>query len=254
MRKKYLLIIVIVIVVILNTFLLMKPKYLFNDKNNFSYYELNESVNLKDKLIEKYPSYGFKTIEKNNKVTIEEVLPNSQAQKSGLQKGDVIKKVNDINILITNKNERKKLDKIMISRSPGKITLTIERNNALKNIILIPDKKLLHEYKIAQITLYPDSIKMKNNYALGWFKVYKNSPLQIVHVINPQKWDFNYTKEMYICDCEHNKAALAYMEIYSNNNNKLDIKKYYKDKNFKLEENKDRLKFFQYWTCLYYQK
>ena len=45
MKKKYLLIIIIVIAVILNTFLLMKPKYLFNDKNNFSYYELNESVN-----------------------------------------------------------------------------------------------------------------------------------------------------------------------------------------------------------------
>ena len=85
MKKKYLLIIIIVIAVILNTFLLMKPKYLFNDKNNFSYYELNESVNSKDKLIEKYPSYGFKTIEKNNKVTIEEVFTISQSQKSGLQ-------------------------------------------------------------------------------------------------------------------------------------------------------------------------
>lgn len=247
---------ILLIIFTASIFYLTTPKYLFNDNTGFSYNDLYQSVKNRDKYKEHPVSFGYISIgTKDKKQKIIKVRPDSNAQKAGLKTGDIILEINDKKLKDSITNFKIHI-KSQYLNSPEEIKLSIKRKNKIKNI-LIKNENINHSKET--ISLYPDSLNFKNNYALGWFKVYKDAHFQLIHPINPDKLKFEYTKELYICDCKNGAAKLAYLGIYSDKDKEIHSENYFKNKKFKLDnkikfENKNlRLTYFYYAACMNYQ-
>ena len=65
--------------------------------------------------------------------------------------------------------------------------------------------------------IYTNSLGVRNSYAYLWFKIPKEFILRILSPANNgELYDFDYSKDLYICDCKNGKVGLLYSGIYKN--------------------------------------
>lgn len=107
----------------------LKNSYLFDDKNSFTRKDIKNTISKADTLTVPPSYYGIKTDFKENNIIVKDIESNSPAYNSGLLSGDIILKMNNIDI---NKN---KSAFIWLWQEP-KLTLTIKRNGEQTNINL----------------------------------------------------------------------------------------------------------------------
>lgn len=97
---------------------------------------------------------------------VESVVPNYAAEKYGIQSGDNLLKINDKKVRL-----KSDIDKAVQKSKGNRIKLTIERNNKIKEIYLIPTKEELDNieiYKIGVIFAVSENSFINNVYYGLW--------------------------------------------------------------------------------------
>ena len=104
-----------------------------------TYLDTNNTDNLNDSLRGEYVGIGIRIEDRGNKVVISDVFDNSPSKNAGLKKGDIIVKLNNIDVSELYSNDISEL----ISASDGTIVLEVLRNNIVETFSLEPAKTLV---------------------------------------------------------------------------------------------------------------
>lgn len=190
-------------------------KTILNQTGNFTNVEIYNTIKNRNKYNDKVlvDKFGFAWNAKAKNLIITDVIPDSAASLAGLKKGDQIIKVNNLDTSILDET------KFIKQTKKKKIVITYKRAGIVKKVQLISKPLFVQNLPPHLVPgLYFNSVKFKNNYALGYFKI-PNS-------------DNTYKKRGVICNCdEQNPSITTFWDgLYSDN-------KFVKEYNYLLENN-----------------
>ena len=167
-------------------------KTILNQKNNFTKVEVNNTIRNKNKYTDKIltDKFGFMWDADAPHLIINGFIPDSAAAHSELKIGDQIVKVNSLDTTNLNVSEVEKEFK------KRKLNIEYKRNGIVKKVqlkrapVYIPN---LPPHIVP--SLYFNSFKIKNEYALGYFKI-------------PDK-NGSYQKQGIICNCNSQNKTIT---------------------------------------------
>lgn len=166
-------------------------KTVLNQAGNFTNVEVYKTIKNKNTYNDKIliDRFGFEYNPKNKKLVILDIIPDSAAESAGLKKGDQIIKVNNLDTTILNSSKLEKQTK------KKKLDITYIRNGVTHAVQLTRTPVfVLNTPPNLVPALYTNSLKFKNNFVLGYFKI-PNS-------------DGTYTKRGVICNCDNKNTML----------------------------------------------
>ncbi len=163
-----------------------------DQKNNFSTLEVYNTLKNTSKYTDKIQrkQMGFIYNIEGEKIIVKDVLPNSPAVLAGLKTGDKISKIDN---KIPKNYQIDTVNKMLKGKSH---TITFERNNVPETVKIT--RALIDVPNIPPSlspALYFNSLKFKNEYALGYFKIpHENG---------------QYMKRGVICNCQSDYKSIT---------------------------------------------
>lgn len=161
---------------------------------------------------------GVQFIKKDNEVIITDFVKDSPADKSGLEKNDIILKVNNKNLKGLNTDE---ISKLIQGQANKKVTLQVKRNNKIHNISIVRENigDYYYNFEVGQ-NIYTKYLKYDDGKYSFW--VIQLPEERTNYVVK----NWTYAKVLEIVDVKNQKIGISEAIYYDKNDNIIKTENY----------------------------